>query len=83
MRLVAVVITFHECGRNDFPIGKVELKIHQAREFLAWLERSIGRSREEECFYSRATECCIGEALNEVDGREKPQMRPTLGPKLS
>lgn len=78
MRLVAVVITFHECGRNDFPIGKAELKIHQAREFLAWLERSIGRSREE-CFYSRATECCIGEALNEVDGREKP----TLGPKLS
>lgn len=35
------VITFHWYGRNYFPIVKARLEIHQAREILAWLERSI------------------------------------------
>lgn len=60
MRLVSVVITLHECGRNDFPIAKAELKIHQVREFLAWLERSIGGSREEDQNSHRdLTEGCL------------------------
>lgn len=29
-------------GRNDFPIVKPELEIHHARDFLAWLDNSMG-----------------------------------------
>lgn len=37
------------CGKNNFPILKAWLEIHQVREFLACLERHIGRSREGAC----------------------------------
>lgn len=49
--LASVEITFQSYGRNQLPIVKAELEIHQAREFLAWLDKSISRLREGACLF--------------------------------
>lgn len=48
-RLASVVITFQWPGRKHVPIVKTRLEIHQAREFLVLLDRSMERSREGAC----------------------------------
>lgn len=49
--LTSVFIIFQRYRRTYFPIAKAGLETHQAREFFAWLNRSIGRSRERACLF--------------------------------
>lgn len=44
---LASLLTLQEGGSKAYPICNAGLVIHLAREFLAWLQRSIGKSGDE------------------------------------
>lgn len=59
-------------GMNKMPPIRAGVVIHQNKDVLAWLDRSMDKLKEKACFFFILTKCFVGEFLNGIWQKTMP-----------